>query len=398
MKKSLLLIFLIVLAFPAVVTASNGYIDEMGEVLEEISLLNLLRGIYLTEAQARKISELAIEAEKLRQLALTEVAEINALPLMRQLREELFTALAEEPPVVRHEVEDLDMDAHEVTGKMLHQLARFEDEIRALLSPGQRNIFWDFVPCVKPEYSLENPVRTGQAAAGSRLMPVVELIRETPDDMWKRHGQAYIDQVLKIQEQEVGKLTDDSREDLRRRLVKQAWKIRRMNEPDFLINRESLAEELLLVNREHTMRSGHRITGKIARFFLSPVAARIMPRWVETHFDKKSPDSGSAVKPAEEALPVAPAELTSEEEPDQVLIIDDKDAHFWQVLVPESLDMLPEPPYFDHFVTAFGRPYSKAIHEENDKYVDAYQLMTEASVILTREGDLKYYKLIQGEP
>lgn len=100
-----------------------------------------------------------------------------------------------------------------------------EDEIKTMLSHGQQNIFWSFVPCIVPEVDFENPVRTGQAAASSRLMPACELIRTTSEEMWKKHGQAYLDHILKVIEQDAGKMTEETREDLRRRLVKHAWRI-----------------------------------------------------------------------------------------------------------------------------------------------------------------------------
>lgn len=389
---------------------ASEYINQMGEVVEEIALLNLLRGIYLNGDQARKIAAMAQEAQKVRADALAEIEKLQSMAAFNQLRDELYTALAENPPAVRAEVVKLDNRAHEITGKVLHRIAGMEDEIRRLLTHGQQNIFWSFVPCIVPELDFENPVRTGQAAASSRLMPAAELIRTTPEEMWKKHGQAYLDHILKVIEQDAGRMTEATREDLRRRLVKHAWKIRKMKEADYMINRDKLAEELLLINREHTQRSGFRSTGKIARFFLSPAAARVLPRWVEVHFNAAA-DGAMATpsialpSPAADAsgsVPV-PADPGSADKPgsaDQSIVPDnlDPDREFWEKKVPKSLARLSETPYFNQIYDAFGRSMVQTVFAEEDHYVDTLTLLKEAGVILTREKDLQYYTLTPGEP
>lgn len=410
MKKLFIILALALLMPISTLRAADNYIDKMGDLVEEISLLNILRGIYLNEQQARRIAELAVEAEKLRNDARAEVEKLAALPAFSQLRDELYTALAENPPAVRAKVVELDNKAHQITGDVLHKIALMEDEIKTLLSHGQQNIFWSFVPCIVPEVDFENPVRTGQAAASSRLMPACELIRTTSEEMWKKHGQAYLDHILKVIEQDAGKMTDETREDLRRRLVKHAWKIRKMKEADYMINRDKLAEELLLINREHTKRSGFRITGKIARFFLSPAAARVIPKWIETHFSSGTA-SGSVVTP--ENNPVArpepdkgvdgknvapPAAQPAAADQSMAPAATDLDREFWEKLVPKSLARLSETPYYDHILHAYGKPLSRSLFDEENKYVETLKLLKEAGVILTREGELKYYTLTQGEP
>lgn len=410
MKRIMQLMIVIVIAFAPSLQASD-YIDAMGDLVEEISLLNVLRGIYLNEEQAKRIAELAAEAEKIRAAARAEVEALAALPHFEQLRDELYTALAENPPEVRKQVVILDNRAHQITGRALDQIASMEADIKTILTHGQQNIFWEFVPCIVPEVDFENPARTGQAAASSRLMPACELIRTTGEEMWKKHGQAYLDHILKVIEQDAGKMTDDTREDLRRRLVKHAWKIRKMKEADYMINRNKLAEELLLINREHTLRSGFRTTGKIARFFLSPAAARVMPRWIETHFAAGKPTAASEVTQSVASSPAAaplPEEKAIEKGPAASSPVDlnqsqapgssDPDRKFWEELVPKSLARLSETPYYDHILHAYGKSYSRRLFDEENRYIDTFSLLKESGVILTRERDLTYYTLTQGEP
>lgn len=388
--RKVLIILLLIIANYTPVAASDSNIDQMGEVIEEISLLNLLRGIYLTQEQAEKLSKMAVEAEKIRNEGIEKVKKLNSLPKLEKLRDELFTALAEDPPAVRKEVVDLDNEAHRITGEVLHSIAKLEDEVKVILAPGQQKLFWEFVPCIVPELDLESPVRTGQAAASSRLMPAVELIRKTDEQTWRKHGQAYLDHILKVIEQDVGKMTSDAREDLRRRLVKQAWKIRQMKEADFQIHRSQLAEEILLINREKTYRSGFRLTGKVARFFLSPAAARVLPRWVETHFGKKTGVLENEETPESEIKEEAPLQKGQIEKP----VVDG----FWEKDVPVSLARLSETPYFDRIFHAYGKPYSIRFFDEEEKYVDFFRLIEEAGVILTREKEMTFYNLTQGEP
>ena len=411
MKKVAILLFCLMLVNSAVF-AEDNYIDELGALVEEISLLNVLRGLYLNEEQARQIANFALEAEAIREKAKADIAQLQATEAFRQLRDELYTALVEDPPPIRSKVVEFDNQAHEITGEALNKIARLEDEVRKVLTHGQQKIIWEFVPCIVPELDFENPVRTGQAEASSRLLPALKLIRNTPEDMWKKHGQDYLDHILKVTEQEVGKMTDDTRDDLRRRLVKHAWKIRKMNEADFMINRDKLAEELLLINREHTLRSGHRITGKIARFLLSSHAAKVLPKWVETHFSQSAVPTtpyGTDVTPASESVPVSESSesnavpASSSENLDQSLApatekpAIDADIHFWNELVPASLARLAETPFYDHIYHAFGQNYSQAFFDENNRYADIYEVINNAGKIL-EGGRPDYYSLTPGEP
>ena len=408
--RKILSILLVIFIFAAGSVGADPYIDRMGQVIEEVSLVNLLRGLYLTKEQADIIYKLTIKAEEVRQQALKDVKALNIVDKYEQLREALFTALPEAPPTMRDKVVDLDGKAHDIVGQALDKIARMEEQIQKSLTPGQQDIFWEFVPCIVPEHDFENPIRAGQAAASTRLMPALELIRNTPKDTWEKHGQAFVDHVLKITEQEAGKMTDDVREDLRRRLVKQCWKIRKMPEPDYLINKEKLAEDLLLVNREHTFRSSHRKTGKVARFFLSPAAYRVYPRWYKMHFGDKA--AGNIKEKILKEKDEARAEPENETNKDEAKINKpkekdmslkekeaDKTDSFWTKDVPKALAKLSEPPFVRHFFLLTPQHYSERVFLEPDKYIDKETLINEAArVFLKREGKLTYYSLIQGEP
>jgi hypothetical protein len=395
LKKSLMLFLMLV--FICGSASAEPYVDKMGEVIEEISLLNLLRGLYLSEEQAREISSLAIEAQRVRSAALTEIKALNSIPAMKNLRDELYTALAEAPPKIRGQVVKLDNAAHEITGQALNKIARMEEKIKRILAPGQQDIFWKFIPCIVPEVDFENPVRTGQAAASSRLMPALELIRNSSKEKWEKHGQAFINHVLKITENEAGKMTADVRNDLRRRLVKHCWKIRSMKEADFMIHKAKLAEDLLLINREHTQRSGFRTTGKIARFFLSPAAARVFPKWVKVHFGNTSPDKKTELKVPETDVPQSKSLPSAKEQ--GALGKDAEAKYFWEKEVPKALGRLAETPYFDHFQAAFSSPFSLRLFKENDKYVEKELLINNAArAYLKRDVKLKFYTLTPGNP
>lgn len=408
MRKLIFSIFVFLLLLTSV-GFSEPYIDQMGDLVEEISFLNVLRGLYLSEDQAREICKLSLEAEQLRKEAFVKIRALNSIPAMSQLRDELYSALAENPPQIRKKVVQLDNAAHKIAGQVLDKISVMEEKIKKLLAPGQQDIFWKFIPCIVPEVDFENPIRTGQAAASSRLMPALELIRKTPEDMWEKHGQAFVDHVLKITEQEAGRMTSAVREDMRRRLVKHCWKIRSMKEADFMIHKSSLAEELLLVNREHTKRSGYRSTGKLAKFFLSPTAVRVLPRWIEVHFSKASEEKKSSESQSESQSEYTPDKAktgflnkTEEKMPPAWEVPSketDKDKYFWEYQVPKSLARLAETPYFDHIQALFPKPGSSIFFDENEKYVEKEALLNEvAQVFLKRNGKLPFYTLTQGDP
>lgn len=255
--------------------------EELKEIQEEISLLNLLRGLYLSEDQITQIYEIAVEANN--------AVESSASPILRDkevivatfadLRNKLFQGAGQETQL-QQKAQQISDRLKEAQEKVLEHLAKLETRVSRVMTSAQLEIIEGFVPCLIPPRDLKNPVRVGQAgAAEGPLARMTELIYATPEDVWREKKMILLGKVVQKIEEKSGKLSDSMRSDLLNRLTATAKKIRATDQVDFALKKGDLADELLLI--DHTRRGvlGQKSLGKVGRWFLSETALRILPRW-----------------------------------------------------------------------------------------------------------------------
>lgn len=271
-----------------------GFDEELADIREEISLLNLLRGLYLTTDQIDRLSALAKKAKNLRDGARAEfdAKRSEIISSFSELRDSLFLAPGQEK-VQQDRASNLDKRFKDTTGGIQDAVAAMEDEAAQVLTSAQLAIVSDFKPCLIPPKDLRNPVRVGQAAGDAgKLGVVADLIHRCPEDMWATRGFRLLDTLVTRFQEESGAMTPAMQEDLRSRLKAIAKKIRGLKKVDYALQRPQISEELLVINPQKALKHGHRKTGKIAQFLLSDAAERVLPRW----------KAASAAQPAHEPI------------------------------------------------------------------------------------------------
>jgi hypothetical protein len=280
----LLLAFLLLLfSFADTATALPRVqgMEELEELQEEISLLNLLRGLYLSEDQITQICEIAVEADN--------VVKSTASPILRDkevivatfadLRNRLFQAPGQETPS-QQKAQQINDRLKEAQENVREHLGKLETRLARVMTSAQLEIIEGFVPCLIPPRDLKNPVRVGQAgAAEGPLARMTELIYATPEDVWNERKMILLGKVVEKIEEESGKLSDSMRSDLLNRLTATAKKIRAIDQVDFALKKGDLADELLLIDHTRRGASGQKALGKVGKWFLSETALRILPRW-----------------------------------------------------------------------------------------------------------------------
>ena len=255
--------------------------EELEELREEISLLNLLRGLYLSEDQITQLCEIAVEADN--------AIKSTASPILRDkkeivatfadLRNRLFQAPGQETQS-QQKAQQINDRLKEAQENVREHLARLETRVARVMTSAQLEIIEGFVPCLIPPRDLKNPVRVGQAgAAEGALARMTELIYATPEDVWNERNMMLLGKVVQKIEEESGKLSDSMRSDLLNRLSATAKKIRVIDQVDFALKKGDLADELLLIDHTRRGAGGHKALGKVGKWFLSEAAFRILPRW-----------------------------------------------------------------------------------------------------------------------
>ncbi len=255
--------------------------EELKELQEEISLLNLLRGLYLSEDQITEICEIAVEADNAVKSAASPILidKEEIIATFADLRNRLFLGPGQETQS-QQKAQQINDRLKEAQEKVLEQMTKLEARVARVMTSAQLEIIEGFVPCLIPPRDLKNPVRVGQAgAAEGPLARMTELIYATPEDVWSERKMILLGKVVKKLEEESGKLSDSMRSDLLNRLAATAQKIRATNPVDFALKKGDLADELLLI--DHTRRGAHgqKNLGKVGKWFLSETALRILPRW-----------------------------------------------------------------------------------------------------------------------
>lgn len=273
------------------VLAAPRVVAELEETREEISLLNLLRGLYLSKDQVQKIADLARKAQALRESATAPFLKDKEriLKTFAGLRDSLYLSPGEEKET-QEQAGKLDHEMKEAMGTVHDQISGMEKDVDGILTDAQACIIDDFKPCLIPPKDLRNPVRVGQANdAPGALGKAADLIYSAPDALWKKRGAGLLDKMAVRLEEESGAMSETFKGDVRRRLAEIAARIRGTSDVDYAVKRGDLANEFLLIDSRKALKQGHKKVGKNGRWLLSETAARILPRWQEAMGRQGSP-------------------------------------------------------------------------------------------------------------
>ncbi len=264
--------------------AAKPRLPELQELREEISLLNLLRGLYLSPDQVKKLAALAQKADTARNQAEEQVlADKNkVMGAFSALRDQLYGPIGSEKDS-QAAASQLDKRLKDAVGAVTEQVLALESEAAGVLSSSQQRIVNDFKPCLIPPKSLRDPVRVGQASGGGeKTEKLANLIYAIPEPVWKTRGQGLVKKIVDYFEQESGAMSPQVRTDVEGRMNKIAAGIRGASSVDFQLQKQQFADQLMLIDKSKALKHGHRQTGKVAQFLLSDAAARVLPRWLPT--------------------------------------------------------------------------------------------------------------------
>ncbi|MBF0544428.1 MAG: hypothetical protein HQM08_08340 [Candidatus Riflebacteria bacterium] len=253
---------------------------EIEKLREEISLLNLLRGLYLTTDQIDKLYEKAKIAEEIREKHFQDLQNLkkDVVSNFSSLKDSLYQSPGLEEKA-QSEANKAEKPLKDTNGAAKDKVAQLEDDTMKILTEAQMSILDGFKPCLIPPKDLKNPVRVGQAGNEGHLIKLAELIFLAPDDVWKTRGDKFLDKVMIKMQEEAGEMSKSTQEDLKNRLYKISDKIRSLKKVDFELQKPKLADELLLINPHKALKQGHRQNGQVARFLLTTTALEVLPKW-----------------------------------------------------------------------------------------------------------------------
>lgn len=265
--------------------------EEIRLLREQISLSNLLNGLYLSNEQMRQVLAYAKEAEALRQEYRTQNA-----ALVSQMAG-AFGALKQEV-VVGNGISDevgkraagLNHRAKELREELERELSRIEDKLTLTLTDGQKQTIKEFKPCLLPPRKLGQPERAGQAHDAAPAVNMLERIRQMPERRYQFRRDTMITRVVDRQA-DVARLvmSDRERSQEHQRLGTLLDKVRSMPDVEFSLQKGALAEEIIRPILEAEAKHQQAIEqlrrpnqpGKIGRFLLNPTIIPIIEHKLE---------------------------------------------------------------------------------------------------------------------
>jgi hypothetical protein len=253
------------------------------DLRKEITLHNLINGLYLSQDQIVQMLAILKKVEGIR-----EGHRAKVMSHARQM-EEILTKIRE--IVARDEEigEDLAREFHQAKKKgedlrgQFHQsMIPYQDEIKGILNENQIALINDFKPCVIPPRDTGSSARIGQASGDTRMgEKFLARVRQMDEKAYQERKSFIIGRHIERVERHVGVLSDEERAEEERRVADILGKARELSDVDFEAQKGDLARELKGPHEEK-MQSRHRrhkgALDKVGRFLLDPKLIPILEK------------------------------------------------------------------------------------------------------------------------
>jgi hypothetical protein len=239
--------------------------ETVRNLFRDISTVNLLNGLYLTEVQMKEILVLAKKSQRIKQEFIEKrgAVFINALDKAELAYQNLFAEIMKGEPAkqgspIEREAVRIERQLKEITHKaiqtMSNELSVLDYELSKILMPEQQQVIEGFKPCLIPPKDLKNPVRAGQASSNDRGINMLRRIREIPSHTWNHRKYQFLARHVERFSRYRSVMTEAEKEKEIQRLLNLTEKARALSDTDFELEKETLAEELRPTNMVHDLR------------------------------------------------------------------------------------------------------------------------------------------------
>lgn len=271
------------------VLAESEQIKKVEELRGEISLINLVNGLNLTEEQTRELIAINKEVQALKESYKQKGEQIAAesLAAFTELKQSLIENGPNVPPKTTGKANEASEKAKPLKEEMLAKLPPYQDKIESILTEAQKEVINSFKPCLLPPKDQKNPVRAGQAATHEGAVNILRRIRQIPQDEYEQKRADILAKAFTKFEDKHGKLTEDEKAREQARLFGLVDEARSMSDVEFEINKEELAGKFAIKDKreelseelknlsEYRAKDKPRLN-KFGRFFLDRKMAGVL--------------------------------------------------------------------------------------------------------------------------
>jgi hypothetical protein len=257
--------------------SSQEKLGKTEDLRKEIRLLNLINGLDLTQDQMEIVLTNARENKKLRDhfekalLSKQEEMEVALSEVRSYLREN-----KEIPPQAVRNYRRLDREVREARLKIQEGMKDLVKEIEESLEPHQLYQLQEFVPCIIPP---KGEKRIGQAKDHKGLARNLERIRRVPSRLYQQNKEDIVGKTLDGLKLHAPLFADINNEEMERHIETIYDAVRNLEDAEFEIQKEQLAEDLISPFRPQA--PSNSLMRKIAGFLLSAEVIPVLERRVD---------------------------------------------------------------------------------------------------------------------
>lgn len=246
--------------------------EKTEELRKEIRLLNLLNGLELNQDQMKIILVSARESKRLREEF--ENTLILRKKEMDAALEEIKSYLSEDRELSPSTVQNyhrLDREMREIRLQVEERIKRLAQNIKDCLESYQLHQLQEFVPCIIPP---QGEKRIGQAKDNKGLTRSLDRIRRIPEGLYRLRKEEIVWRSLEGLKLHASPFADIDEEEMKRHIESIYDDARRLDNAEFEIQKERLAEEMVSPFKPQIPSAN--LARKIWNFLLAPEVIPIL--------------------------------------------------------------------------------------------------------------------------
>lgn len=297
MKRICGLVILVLMCLPLWAAKGDDKPSEfemkLQKSFEEISTLNLINGLNLTEDQIKQIIECNKELETLRQGCNKEFESVasDTLDAYGKLKEAVEKNQGI-PKDVERKAFMMEQQIKQMREEMMQEAGQIEKKLDGILTEAQMEVINTFNPCLIPPKNLKDPVRAGQANDNDHILNMFKRIRSLPADVYDKEKDKIVSKHLEEIQKHIGKLTEQEYEQEKQNTLTVFEKVRAMKDVEFELNGpevatdymkhgkklkgEELRDEMMKLNQTR-----HGGLGRAGRYLLGPTVVQVLTKRLE---------------------------------------------------------------------------------------------------------------------
>ncbi len=269
---------------PAALRAEDTEVDkrlaEIEKLRQEITCINLINGLNLTEEQLKSLIAIAseVQARKNEMKARTQKLVEETAQAFADLKVNLLAKGTFIPEDVAGKAGSLDARLKELHSKTEPEFETYARKVCEILTDAQKEVISTFEPCLLPPKSQKSPVLVGQSEERDIAVRVLRRVRELPEKRFQEKKDEFLNKKFVHLKKHGAELTEEERAAERDRLFKVIDRVRAMDDEQFELEKSELAKEFEVKDRVHELREEldnlvderdpERVEKGIARYFL----------------------------------------------------------------------------------------------------------------------------------